>query len=114
MVALVPLRLATVMVTAGNSAPTCACGSVLQCSLAYAEVHVVGWLGWAVNDLIGHIAQQDRPPVTDAEDDLFDIFFAGEQRSGFDADLLVLIRELSGLNLCIRRFQLCHHSRWRQ
>ena len=71
-------------------------------SLAYPEVYIVGWLGRPVDDVIGHIAQQDRATVTDAENNLLHVITAGKQRSCIDPNLLVLIRELSRLDFCIR------------
>ena len=52
--------------------------------------------------LIGHIAQQDRATVTDADNNLLHVITAGKQRSCIDPNLLVLIRELSRLDFCIR------------
>ena len=61
-VALVPLRLATVMVTPGYCAARCR-----EPLVRGAEEHVVGGIGGPVDDLVRNIAQIDRPAMIDAD-----------------------------------------------
>ena len=62
-----------------------------QCPFAEPEIHIIGYLGGSIHDLVGHIAQQNRASVTDANDNLFHVFTAREQRSSVHPDLLVLV-----------------------
>jgi len=55
------------------------------------EIHIIGYLGRPINDLISHITQQNRVSVSDANDNLFHVFTAREQRSSVHPDLLVLV-----------------------
>ena len=62
-----------------------------------AEEHVVGGLGGAVDDLVGHVAQIHGLAVLDADHDRFEILGAGEEVAGVDADFLIVFREAAGL-----------------
>ena len=83
--AFAPGRLAMLSVTAGSSSGAEARGRAVP------EEHVVRRLLRAVHDL-GDFAQIDRPAAEHADHHVAHVLRAGEERAGFDHDLLIVGR----------------------
>ena len=88
-VALVPLRLATVMVTAGYSCSRRCTGM----RFGGAEENIVLRIGGTIDDAIGNVAKIDGLSVGDAEHDAFKILRVAEEVAGIDANLLIALGE---------------------
>ena len=73
--------------------------------------HIVRRLGCAIDYLLGHVAQVHRTPSNQADNHIFQIFALSEDVAGVNADLLVVIRKISGLHARICSLQMpdnCH------
>ena len=101
-VAFAPLRLASVIVTAGYSA----FAVLASRSLGAGKQDVAVGFGGAVLDLFHHIAQVHGPSGVNSHDDLLQFFRAREEVAGFDLKLLVVARKAARLTARVRGSEL--------